>query len=206
MLELIPVPLASNFELTYIARCAVPDTDMFWNSLIGLDLKKFRFKFYSGNRLKPKPQANKTAQDCIFNNNYYALTSEWLKELGIGYFEWIEEVNSAKVVWNNDTLYIRQGGCHHFGQSLELRMYRNDLTLDSLNYLKKVSGDLADDFGFKHYAEALQSGKYEIMSETNTGFWLNIEDDDIADNVFYNGVQVSMKDDMTTLSISKYVN
>ncbi|HYF68130.1 MAG TPA: hypothetical protein VD884_08340 [Ohtaekwangia sp.] len=49
---MIPVPLATETELMYISSVQVPETDIRWNSLTGIDLKSYKFVFYDRNRKK----------------------------------------------------------------------------------------------------------------------------------------------------------
>ncbi len=54
ILELTPVPLATNSELLYISSDGVPETDNMWTSLVGIDLINNKFEFYSRGRLPYK--------------------------------------------------------------------------------------------------------------------------------------------------------
>jgi hypothetical protein len=49
--DLTPVPLATNFALTYVASSAVPETDNMWTSLVGIDLMDEKFVHYPRNRI-----------------------------------------------------------------------------------------------------------------------------------------------------------
>lgn len=54
IMELTPVPLASNTKLLYISSEGVPETDNMWTSLVGIDLINNKFEFYSRGRLPSK--------------------------------------------------------------------------------------------------------------------------------------------------------
>lgn len=51
---LTPVPLATEYESRYIASCQVPDSDVSWTSLMGIDSRDYKFKFYDRNRINLK--------------------------------------------------------------------------------------------------------------------------------------------------------
>jgi hypothetical protein len=49
--DLWPVPLATEYELMYVAKNAVPETDHIWTSLIGINLLEEKFVHYPRNRI-----------------------------------------------------------------------------------------------------------------------------------------------------------
>ncbi|WP_282089762.1 hypothetical protein [Aquimarina algiphila] len=49
--KMLPVPISMETENLYIAYEFIPDTDAFWTSLIGIDLKNDKLKNYKSNRL-----------------------------------------------------------------------------------------------------------------------------------------------------------
>lgn len=205
--ELESVPLASEFEMTYLAKCAVPDTDMLWNALLGIDLTRFKFRFYDRNRFKLKTRNKYSENDCIFDNNYYALTSAWLKEARVENFEWIQKINAAKIPWNKDTLFVSQGGCYHLTYSLKLKHYNNEIKLDSINYWKEMSIQLAHKFNQKHLAQSLKENGYEIKRVSEKELLLNIRDDNDEDNLFYDGVKVHLEgQNIVVVEMGKYFN
>lgn len=51
---MIAVPIFREFEDLYIAYEFIPDSDIFWTSLIGIDFKNNKLKRYKGNRLNLK--------------------------------------------------------------------------------------------------------------------------------------------------------
>ncbi len=52
--KMIAVPIFREFEDLYIAYEFIPDSDIFWTSLIGIDFKNNKLKRYKGNRLNLK--------------------------------------------------------------------------------------------------------------------------------------------------------
>lgn len=50
--KMTPVPLATEKEILYVSSVHVPETDIYWASLTGIDLVQQKFKFYRRNRLK----------------------------------------------------------------------------------------------------------------------------------------------------------
>jgi hypothetical protein len=53
-----PVPLSSDKEIIYVALVFIPETDILWNALTGIDLKNNKFNFYERNRIKIKDLKN----------------------------------------------------------------------------------------------------------------------------------------------------
>jgi hypothetical protein len=51
IIDLMPMPLAMNKFLLYVSETIVPETDLYWTALTGIDTQNFEFVFYERNRL-----------------------------------------------------------------------------------------------------------------------------------------------------------
>ncbi|OMP32587.1 hypothetical protein [Mangrovimonas sp. DI 80] len=49
--EMKPIPLATDKELTYIYSGFQPDTDWYWNGLLAIDIKNWKLKTFTKNRI-----------------------------------------------------------------------------------------------------------------------------------------------------------
>jgi hypothetical protein len=143
--------------------------------------------------------------DCVFNNNYKELTKEWLTKSGIKKFIWDDSLNHAKFSQSEDTVFLTQGGCTHFGYTVEQRIYADKLDRDIEHWIK-ISIELSDKFGFEHYAQSLRAKKYLAPQSTHNSFWLDIPDDNLDDNLFYPGIEVRINTEYKAIVISKYFN
>ena len=149
---------------------------------------------------------NHADEDCVFNNDYYTLTSEWLIESGYKNFLWNDSLKHAKIYQNGDTIVLSKGGCYHFGYTAELRLYNDTTTIANTERWVDLSIGLANRFGFEYYAVALKDQRFTKVSETDNSFWLEIIDIDPEDNMFYNGVEVIVTDTYNSISLSNYYN
>src|SRR5882672_7345454 len=64
---------------------------------------------------------NSEEDDCVFNNDYKGLTSDWLMELKIKDFIWRDDLKQALVPTGQDTVFVSKGGCSHSGLLVELK-------------------------------------------------------------------------------------
>jgi len=156
-------------------------------------------------KLEVPKQKNIQQDDCVFNNNYQELTVEWFTKSGITKFVWDDSLKHAKFLQKEDTVFLTQGGCYHFGYTLEQRIY-GDKSDRNLDHWVKISIELSEKFGFEHYAQSLRTKKYSTPQNTHNSFWLEIQDDNLDDNLFYTGVEVRINKEYKAIRISKYFN
>ena len=144
--------------------------------------------------------------DCVFNNDHYGLTTEWLKESGLENFKWDNKLSQAMIPQNGDTIILTKGGCTHFEYYVKLTLYDDSATVSNIEHWTELSIKLADQFGFEHFSRMLRTGKFVKVTESGNSFWLEITDDDPNDNLIYNGVEVNLEKSFKYIAISKYVN
>jgi hypothetical protein len=157
------------------------------------------------NNQAKKEQSQITYSDCIFDNDYKGLTSKWLEELSISNYIWKDELNGALIPSEKDTIFISKGGCDHFDYLVELRIYdNNDSSSDSLTIISKAS-EIADRYRMNHYSKMIKEGQLKRI-ENESSIWYEIPDDNMNDNIFYNGIEYKFDGLTKVISISKYIN
>lgn len=159
----------------------------------------------SKKKLEISQKLNTHQEDCVFNNNYKELTEEWLTESGISKFVWDDSLKHAKFSRKKDTIFLTQGGCNHFGYTVEQRIYSDKLDTDIEHWVNLAIG-LSDKFDFKHYEKSLRAKEFSKPTNTNNPFWIDIKDDYLDDNLFYSGVEVRINSEYKAILISKYFN
>src|SRR5262245_43726617 len=93
----------------------------------------------SNSTATPEKESEKDTveNDCVFNDNYEELTKKWLSELKIDKFVWRADLSQALIPEGSDTVFISQGGCAHFGISVESKMTNNVHPItDSVFFIK----------------------------------------------------------------------
>ncbi|MEC4049103.1 hypothetical protein OX284_006655 [Flavobacterium sp. SUN046] len=141
------------------------------------------------------------SSDCVFDDDCEKSTSEWLKELGITKFFWIEEETKAYLIVENELVKVCHGGCTHFTTSVECSVpsYLGETALIE----KCIS--LSSQFKFVYYSNQLKLGNYK-MYEDNGKVFFDFEDDDPEDNLIYLGIECSKSTDSTKIKIVEYLN
>jgi hypothetical protein len=141
--------------------------------------------------------------DCVFEDDYKKVTEDWLNDLEIKKYVWDPKTNKAIVIYNGDTLTLYRGGCNHFISSVEFKtaIYPNK-TLDT-TILRKIK-EVACKFKFDNYCKKLSEGLYKKTENSNSSFFLEFEDDNTEDNLFFNGIQIIEKEKRTSINISEY--
>lgn len=145
-------------------------------------------------------------EECVFNNDYKGLTTAWMKELGETNFIWVDKLKSAAIPRGQDTVYLQQGGCVHFGISVVWEIHSNKHKLDDSAYWAKKSLSLADEFGMTFYSQSLRAGKVRFHRNNNNSFWFEVEPDSTPGNLIYNGIGIKSDDNSTIIDISQYFN
>jgi hypothetical protein len=145
-------------------------------------------------------------EDCVFNNDYKGLTTDWLRELKIKNFIWKDEIKAALVPHGQDTVFVSKGGCSHSGLSVELKLSNdNHLITDSSYWIKKAL-DLAIEYQMKHYEQMIKQNKIRKTENGKTTVWYEIDDNKEADNLEYTGIEISQDGLSKKVSISEYFN
>jgi hypothetical protein len=151
---------------------------------------------------------NKTEEEseCVFNNDYKGLTTEWLKELGKPTFIWIEKLKSAAIPFKLDTIFISKGGCSHFGISVVLQIHNDVHALDDSIFWANRSLQLAKEFKMEFYIQSLEKGKVKFHKNDNESYWFEVNDDNFDDNLIYNGIGIRSEQNTKKIDISQYYN
>lgn len=143
--------------------------------------------------------------DCVFEDDYKKVTGEWLNELEIKKYVWDSKTNKAIVTYNGDTLTVYSGGCNHFINAVEIKtdIYPNK-ELDSTLF-RKIN-DIACKFNFTNYCEKLKKGQFKKINNSDSSFYLEFEDDDSEDNLYFERITILEKGNSTIINISEYYN
>lgn len=140
--------------------------------------------------------------DCVFNNNFKGLTTEWLAELKITNFIWREDLKSALIPNGIDTTLLSKGGCGHFGISVELILRTKTAELSDSAYWISKALDIADQYKMTDYAELIRKGKLKISDKDEDRVWYEVLSE--TDTEVYEGISVIMNKDFKRLTMSKY--
>lgn len=145
-------------------------------------------------------------EDCVFNNDIYGLTTEWANEAGFSKFIWNDNMSQLKIPFNSDTIVLAKGGCIHFQYYVEIRLYSDTASISNIEHWKSLALELANRFKFDQYSKTLATNEFVRVEGGKDAFWLEIKDDDLEDNILYNGVEVDLEGDYKFLALSTYVN
>ncbi len=144
--------------------------------------------------------------DCIFNNDYHGLTLEWLKELNKKRFIWRADLDQALIPIGQDTIFISKGGCDHFGISVELKLLNNNHSISDSTYWIQSALKLADDYNMEHYRKAIKEGKLRKAQNGEGTIWYEVDDDDVDDNLYYVGIEISFEEKSKRINLSEDYN
>lgn len=145
-------------------------------------------------------------EDCVFNNDYKGLTTDWLTELKIKEFTWRDDLKRAIVAKGQDTIFFSKGGCTHSGLSIELKLTNDNHAITDSTYWIKKAFDLSIEYHMDHYEKMMKEGKIRKADSGMTTVWYQIDDDDIEDNLIYNGIEIVENGRDKRISISQYFN
>lgn len=161
----------------------------------------------SATSLNHQPSSDTAQADsCAFNNDFKGLTTAWLKELRISDFIWREDLHGALIPHGLDTVFISQGGCNHFGISVDLwmRTPAPDIT-DSTFWISKAL-ELADKYQMTDYSEIIRKGKVRRVNMDTSNIWYEVFPENQAENEIHDGIAVVVEKDFKRLSFGKYFN
>lgn len=144
--------------------------------------------------------------DCVFNNDYKGLTTDWLKELNITEFVWRDDLKQALVRKGQDTVFFSKGGCTHSGLLAELKLTNDDHSLTDSTYWVEKALALSVEYQFDHYEQMIRAGKIKKAESGATKIWYEIEDNDVDDNLIYNGIEITQDGKHKRINISQYFN
>ncbi len=149
---------------------------------------------------------SQTEIECVFNNDYEGLTTEWLTELGKTDFVWNEKSNQAEIHSGQNTVLVSKGGCVHFGISVELIINNDSHTIEDSEYWLNKALTLAKEFNFKHYQKMIEKNNVKRVENEKNLIRFEVEDDNLNDNLYYNGVEINLESKSKVISISQYYN
>jgi hypothetical protein len=145
-------------------------------------------------------------EDCIFNNDYKQLTTEWLTELKINNFIWRADLNQALIPKGQDTVFLSQGGCYHFGISVELKLTNDNHSLaDSALWMNRAL-KLAIEYQMDHYKQMLEEGRVRMAQDGDKRVTYLVEDEKESGNLVYDGIEFTQEGENKRIRISQYFN
>lgn len=144
--------------------------------------------------------------DCVFNNDYFGLTKEWIKELKLEIYEW-DTVNYRAIVPDGaDTIYFTKGGCGHFGISFEFKLHEDHHPLTDSSYWISKSMLIAKRLNFDFFDKSVADGQFRMERNRENSIWFDVKDDQLEDNLIYDGIEVVEKKDEKIVSMVVYYN
>ncbi len=152
------------------------------------------------------PTTDTEEEDCVFNNDYKRLTTDWLKELKIEAFIWRDDLKQALVPKGQDTVFLQQEGCTHSGFVVELKLTDDQHAITDSAYWITKALELSGKYQMDHYEQMIRKGKIKKAESGRKNVWYEIEDKDIDDNLIYNGIEITQDGPNKRLNISQYFN
>jgi hypothetical protein len=149
---------------------------------------------------------SQTENDCVFNNDYKGLTTEWLNQIGKTDFVWNADSNQAEIYSKRDTIFVSKGGCVHSGRSVSLIISNDPHTINDSEYWLNKALILAIDFDFKHYKEMIQENKLKRVQYRKDLVLFNVEEGNYKSNLIYNGVEIRFEKKHKVVRLSQYYN
>lgn len=144
--------------------------------------------------------------ECVFNNDFKGLTTEWLNELEITDFVWREDLHGALIPKGQDSIFISQGGCAHFGTLVELRIRSKTPDISDSTFWMSKALELADNYKLNDYSDMIRKGKLRKFYGDNNNVSYEVSPDNQVDNLIYEGINIVSENGYIRLSISKYFN
>jgi len=144
--------------------------------------------------------------DCVFNDDYKGLTTEWLAKIGKTNYSWSKDLNQASIAIGSDTIYLSKGGCAHFGVLVELRLGKDEHTINDSSFWLDKALQLASEFELTHYKQMIQQKKTKQIRNSEKMIWFTVDDDNLEDNLYYNGIEVNLERKSKVISLSQYYN
>lgn len=134
----------------------------------------------AGRDITVNPTTDTEDEDCVFNNDYKGLTTDWLKELKIEAFIWRDDLKQALVPKGQDTVFLQQGGCTHSGFVVELKLTDDQHAIADSAYWITKALELSGEYQMDHYEQMIRKGKIKKTESGQKNVWYEIEDNDIA--------------------------
>jgi hypothetical protein len=144
--------------------------------------------------------------DCVFNNDYKGLTTEWLTELKMKGFIWRADLEQALIPNGQDTVFLSKGGCYHFGMSVELKLTNDTHSLTDSAFWINRALKLAIEYQMDHYRQMIEQGRIRMAQDGETRVTYVIDDKKDPDNLEYNGIEIIQDGLNKRISISQYYN
>lgn len=65
---------------------------------------------------------------------------------------------------------------------------------------------LADEFGMDHYSKVIRSKSLRKVQDSPTKIWFEVDDDAGSDNMYYDGIEITVEHASGRVVISQYYN
>jgi hypothetical protein len=152
-------------------------------------------------------ESDEEIDDCIFDQS--TQTDEFLKGIQeLKNYKWDSDLKTATVILENkDTLFIKRGGCNHFGVSAEFRIVNDTADYSKWsNVFEKViwiANVLDNEFANDSIIKEIEENKIEIIKSEDydigyfSGEYLN-------DNNY--SIERKMNDQIKVIILSYYIN
>ncbi len=101
---------------------------------------------------------------------------------------------------------VSVGGCVHFTTSVVLQFQNDTHKLEDTAYWVKKVINLSKELRLNHYHKMLKTNRFKIVKPKENVIILDIADDNINDNLFYQGIEINFEKDKKTISFVKYYN
>lgn len=145
------------------------------------------------------------SEECVFDDDYQGLTEAWLAELKITDFVWRDDLKQAHIARGQDTVVVAKGGCVHFNVLVEYKFTNdNHAPADSAYFIAKAL-ELATEFDLENYRETIRRGYFKKTRDGESVLY-EIDDDDLEDNQYYNGIEITTEGKGRRISMSLYMN
>ncbi len=208
--ELKPLPIIYNKKSVLLLTVGYPETDIIWYTPAIFNGEQYSVTNNSKVKVEDlainQTENDQTESDCIFNDDYYNLTKQWLSELEITNYVWDDSTNRAIIINQNDSTFIYQGGCDHYVFAITSKYYQDSTSIEDHKYWLNKALELASKFQFDRYYQMLDQDSLKIGAVENNERWIEIPDDDQDDNLFYTGIQLVESSDFVQVRLSKYIN
>lgn len=154
----------------------------------------------------PASEEKSDDDDCVFNSDYKGLTIDWLKELKITDFIWRDDLKQALIPIGLDTVFLQQGGCTHSGFVVELKLTNDQHAITDSAYWITKALELSHEYQMDHYEKMIREGRIKKAESSQSNLWYEIDDNDMEDNLIFNGIEISQEGPGKRISISQYFN
>jgi hypothetical protein len=89
---------------------------------------------------------------------------------------------------------------------VELKLTNDQHTIADSAYWITKALELSDEYEMGHYEQMIREGKIKKADSGQTNVWYEIEDNNVEDNLIYNGIEITEDGHGKRINISQYFN